>query len=274
MASGGDAWLREPAVAGRFYPRNARELREEMARCLGPERPGEPARVIVGPHAGTMYSGAVAGALYAQVRVPRRCIVLSPNHSGRGAPFALWPRGAWRTPLGDVPVDEELAAALARACPLLVEDRRAHATEHSLEVHLPFLQTRRPDVTIVPLTLAYVPYDACAAVGRAVAKVVRDAGDDVLIVASTDMSHYISADDARVLDLRALDRVTAVDDRGLYDVVARDRISMCGVIPTTVALAAARALGLRDATLVRYATSGDVTGDASSVVGYASVTIG
>jgi AmmeMemoRadiSam system protein B len=113
-------------------------------------------------------------------------------------------------------------------------------------------------------------------VGRAVAKVVRDAGDDVLIVASTDMSHYISADDARVLDLRALDRVTAVDDRGLYDVVARDRISMCGVIPTTVALAAARALGLRasNATLVRYATSGDVTGDASSVVGYASVTIG
>lgn len=266
-------WVREPAVAGRFYPGTRKDLLLEMARCLGPERGDDPARIAVGPHAGTMYSGPIAGALYARIRVPSRCIVLSPNHTGRGSRFALWPRGAWKTPLGDVPVCEDLAARLARACPALEEDRRAHAAEHSLEVHLPFLQARRPDVTIVPVTLSHLSYEECADVGRAVAEVVRGEADDVLVVASTDMSHYVPADEARRLDGRALDRVAAIDDRGLYEVVHGEDISMCGVIPTTAALAAARELGLRDAKLVRYGNSGETSGDFSSVVGYASVMI-
>lgn len=266
-------WIREPAVAGRFYPATRAALEREMARCLGPDLAARRVQGIVGPHAATLYSGAVAGAAYARIRVPRRCIVLSPNHTGRGATCAIWPRGAWKTPLGDVPVDEALAEQLQKACPLLREDRPAHVSEHSLEVHLPFLKTRRTDVTIVPITLGHMPYVDCAQIGRAIAEVVRAQEDEILIVASTDMSHYLPADEARALDAQALDRITALDDAGLYDVVGREDISMCGIIPTTVALAAARALNVRQAELIRYGHSGEVSGDHSSVVGYASVTM-
>lgn len=235
--------------------------------------PGEPAPAlgVVAPHAGYVYSGAIAGAVYARVVVPPRVVVLGPNHTGLGRPAALWPAGGgWRTPLGTVPVCGPLTEALA-ACPLVELDRAAHLREHSLEVQVPFLETARPGVEIAALCLGPLDVDECAEVGRTVAAAARAHG--ALIVASSDMSHYIPAAKARVKDQLAIDRILALDPEGLHRTVRREGITMCGVIPATVMLFAARELGATRAELVRYASSGDVTGDTRQVVGYAGLVI-
>jgi AmmeMemoRadiSam system protein B len=263
---------REPAVAGQFYPADRARLAHEVERLLGPHPPDppQPAVGILAPHAGYVYSGAVAGATYARVEVPERAVVLCPNHTGLGRLAALWPDGAWRTPLGPVPIDEDLTRAL-RACPLVEDDRSAHLREHALEVQLPFLQARRPDVAIAALCLGPLSAAECEEIGRAVAQAVRER--PALLVASSDMSHYIPADLAREQDMSALERFLALDATGLHERVRREDISMCGVVPATVMLAAARDLGARQAELVRYANSGDVNGDRSSVVGYAGAVV-
>ncbi len=268
---------REPAVAGRFYPGRAEALAADVAALLA-ERPGgrataEPPRAALGvlaPHAGYVYSGAVAGATYARVDVPERAIVLGPNHTGLGARVSLWPDGGWRTPLGRVPVDAGLVEAL-RTCELVEDDRDAHRHEHALEVQLPFLQLRRPEIAIAALCLAHLSFGDCEELGRAVARAAGDRG--ALVVASSDMSHYVPLRVAREKDRRALDRVLALDPRGLYDVVRAEEISMCGFIPATVMLVAARELGAREAELVRYGSSADASGDEAQVVGYAGAVI-
>jgi AmmeMemoRadiSam system protein B len=262
---------REPAVAGRFYPAEPLLLAEEVARHLAAQPDGEPVQAIgvLAPHAGYVYSGAIAGATYARVAVPPRAVVLCPNHTGRGRPVALWPDGAWRTPLGVVPVDAELTEILA-ACPLVEVDRAAHRFEHSLEVQLPFLRARRPEIAIAPLCLGPLRLDECRSVAEAVAAAARQGA---LIVASSDMSHYLPAREAEQLDRRALDRLLDLDPEGLYETVRREEITMCGVVPATVMLLAARALGATSARLVRYGHSGLVTGDESSVVGYAGAIV-
>jgi AmmeMemoRadiSam system protein B len=262
---------REPAVAGRFYPRERERLEAEVARLLG-EAGAAPRRVIgvLAPHAGYVYSGAVAGATYARVDVPARAIVLGPNHTGMGVRCALWPGGAFKTPLGPVPVDAALTASL-RACALVEEDRAAHLREHALEVQLPLLQARRPDVAIAALCLGPLSAAECEEVGRAVARAAREHG--ALVVASSDMSHYEPAETARQHDLHALERFLALDARGLHERVRGEDISMCGVVPATVMLAAARELGAARAELVMYANSGDVNGDRESVVGYAGAIV-
>lgn len=263
--------IREPAVAGRFYPGDAASLAAEVDRCLGPEP--EPRRSAIGvvvPHAGYVYSGRVAGAVYARVAVPARVILLGPNHTGQGAGRALAPDDGWRTPLGVVPLDAALSARLATATGV-ERDAGAHQFEHALEVQLPFLQRARADVAIAPMVLAHLPWRACEALGREVAEAAREAG--ALLVASSDMSHYLPAATARALDARALERILALDPEGLYDVVHREEISMCGIIPATVMLVSARALGATRAELVRYAHSGEATGDHRAVVGYAGVIV-
>ena len=259
---------RVAAVAGRFYPGDPRELQREATARLGPIA-AAPAIALVGPHAGWMYSGSILGETWARVAVPARVIVLCPNHTGLGATASLWPDGAWRTPLGSVPVDRELAAALA-ACPLVEPDRAAHAFEHALEVELPFLQVRRADIAIAPLCLGPLDLAGCAEVGHAVAAAARDGA---LVVASSDMSHYLPAEEAERQDRRALDALLALEPERLYETVRREGITMCGVVPATVMLFAARELGATSARLVRYASSGDVSGDRSSVVGYAGVVV-
>ncbi len=262
---------REPAVAGSFYPAQPARLARDVAALLaaapagaGPSAPPAPALGVLAPHAGYVYSGAVAGATYARVAVPERVVVLCPNHTGLGAVASLWPDGAWITPLGRVPVDRALSDALL-ACPLVEADRMAHLREHAIEVHLPFLQALRPEVRIAALCLGPLGATECEALGRALALALRRT--PALVVASSDMSHYIPATAARRLDRLALDA------RGLHQVVRREGITMCGVIPATVMLAAARELGARSAQLVRYATSGDVTGDQESVVAYAGALV-
>ncbi len=262
--------VREPAVAGRFYTADASSLGGEVDRYVGAPRQRFPALGLVAPHAGYVYSGAIAGAVYARVAVPGRVIVLGPNHTGLGARAALWPDGAWRTPLGDVPVDPALTAALG-ASPLVRHDTGAHRLEHALEVQLPFLQRARPDVAIAALCLAHLSFDECDALGRTVAEAARAAG--ALVVASSDMSHYLPAREAREKDDRAIARILALDPEGLYGVVHAEAISMCGIIPATVMLVAARALGASRAELVRYGHSGEVSGDDDRVVGYAGMLV-
>lgn len=261
---------REPAVAGSFYPADPVRLAREVGALIGPARDAAPAIGLLVPHAGYLYSGEVAGATYARVAVPERAIVLCPNHTGRGAPVALWPGGAWRTPLGRVRMDAELTSAL-RGCPLVEDDRDAHLDEHAIEVQLPFLQTLRPGIGLAALCLGPLAVEDAEELGHAIAAVVR--GRPALLVASSDMSHYIPATTARRLDERALQRVLALDARGLHAIVRRERITMCGVVPATVMLVTACDLGAREAELVRYATSGDVTGDEGSVVGYAGAVV-
>jgi hypothetical protein len=240
-------------------------------RFLGDARPSAAdVGAIVAPHAGYVYSGAIAGAVYARVDPPARAIVLCPNHTGRGAAAALWPEGAWRTPLGDVPVDARLSAALSRS-PLVEEDVAAHAREHALEVQLPFLQRARPGISIAALCLAHLSLSDCEALAETVAEAA--AAEGALVVASSDMSHYLPAALARKKDGRAIERILALDGRGLYDVVHAEDISMCGIVPATVMLLAARRLGASRAELVRYGHSGETTGDDDAVVGYAGLVV-
>jgi AmmeMemoRadiSam system protein B len=264
--------IREPAVAGAFYPAGAAELASGVDRYLAPGKdPAAPALGLLAPHAGYVYSGAVAGAAYARVAIPSRVIVLGPNHTGLGfARAALAPASSWRTPLGEVARDEELCQALA-AAPGVAPDAAAHAREHSLEVQLPFLQRSRPGFTLAALCLAHLGYRECECLGQAVAAAARDAS--ALIVASSDMSHYRPAGEARQADHRALEPLLALDAEGLYRRVHEEEISMCGIIPAVVMLLAARALGARSAELVRYAHSGEVSGDDDRVVGYAAVVV-
>lgn len=268
---------REPAVAGRFYPGASARLDAELRRCLVAP-PVEPlaARMLMAPHAGYVYSGAIAGETYARVLVPSSALVLCPNHTGLGDRRSLWSGGAWTFPGFELAIDEGLRRALA-ATSALCPDDLAHRREHAAEVQMPFLHARRSDVRVVPICLGPLRLSECREVGLAVARSVREAeaerGERVLIVASTDMSHYVSAELARRLDTLALERVLALDAEGLHEVCEREEISMCGYIPTTVSLFAARELGAKRAELVRYGNSGEVTGDSSEVVGYAGVIV-
>lgn len=267
--------VRQPAVSGRFYPARADELRAEVIRLLGGQATGGGARHdgVVVPHAGYVYSGAIAGKLFAATAVPRRVIVLAPNHTGRGARAAVWTRGAFALPGDQVPVDEELAARLVEAGVGFVADREAHRFEHALEVELPFVRARNPDAVVTPVILGGLDGAECLALGSALADLAGALGEDVLVVASSDMSHYLPDDVTRAIDREAIEPMLACDAARLYDVVERRDISMCGVLPATAMLAYARARGATRGTLVAYGTSADAFGDGDRVVGYAGIAV-
>jgi len=267
--------IRPPAVAGSFYPADPEKLGAELTRCLqGPVvQARKKATGIVVPHAGYIYSGPVAGILYRQVDLPKRFIILSPNHTGYGLPCSIMPEGEWETPLGQSRINCHLASRFMRNCPRLQSDTDAHRMEHSLEVQLPFLQYLKREFTFVPLTLSHLPLPVCLEIGRALAQTVKAASEPVLIIASSDMNHYENQEIAMRKDQMAIDRILELDPSGLYETVKKNGISMCGIIPTTVMLVVARELGAKKAELVKHATSGDVTGDYGSVVGYASLIV-
>jgi AmmeMemoRadiSam system protein B len=270
--------IRQPAVAGRFYPASPQRLRAEVeAYTAAPlDAPAETKIRALGcvvPHAGYMYSGHVAGAVYRRLELPRRMVILCPNHTGIGEPLAIMSQGAWQTPLGDAPIDEELAAELKERMPLLSEDAEAHRTEHALEVQLPFLQVLAPGFRFVPIAVGTGHFDVLRSLGIALGNVLAKPGEGALVIASSDMNHYESDQVTRVKDRRAIDQLLALDARGLYDVVRDGNISMCGYGPAVVMLTAARKLGATHAELVRYATSGDVSDDRDMVVGYAGIAV-
>ncbi|MFZ0799118.1 MAG: AmmeMemoRadiSam system protein B [Terriglobales bacterium] len=276
------SFVRTPAVAGRFYPGRAEELLREVREytSLGktsPDAPVESGRIAaigcVAPHAGYIYSGGVAGAVYSRLEIPEHCVILCPNHTGKGRPLAVMANTTWQTPLGEIAADAELGARLLRRFSALQEDSAAHRGEHAIEVQLPFLQTRQPELNIVPIVVGTSDFDVLRGLGEALADVVADRDEKVLIVASSDMNHYESDAVTRVKDRKAIERVLAMDARGLWEVVLNEDISMCGFGPTIVMLTAAKLLGATSATLVKYATSGEVSGDYESVVGYAGIIV-
>lgn len=265
---------RPPAVAGTFYEGTADRLRKQVDACFVDAIPAAKQRFIgaVVPHAGLMYSGHVAAALYGLAELPKRFVILCPNHTGSGHFAAINREGAWRTPLGDAAIDTPLADALMSKTKLLAEDSRAHAREHSLEVQLPFLQHLLRDFTFVPICLGAHRYDYAEEIGRAIAAVLKDERD-VAILASSDLNHYEDQNATLRKDQLAIDQVLARNPRDLWRVVGEYDVSMCGFIPTTTMLIAANELGASSAKLVKHATSGDINGDYGHVVGYASVLI-
>ena len=265
--------IRPPAVSGRFYPSDEKKLALEIEKYTSSANKKSFARGCVVPHAGYLYSGHVAGAVYSEIEIPARCILLGPRHFPGGEAMAIISEGSWRTPFGDAQIDSELAAELKRACPLLREDRMAHEREHSLEVQIPFLQQLAANLRFVPVVLATQRYQDLETLGHAVARVIAAHTEPVVLIASTDMNHYESDAITRTKDHKAIDHILALDPRGLYDLVRSEGITMCGYAATAAMLIAMRDLGAKDAELIRYATSGDITGDWDQVVGYAGIII-
>lgn len=269
---------RTPAVSGTFYPALPGRLRADVRGFLdqGASPPKRAVGILV-PHGGYMYSGATAGAAFAAVEIPATCIILAPNHTGRGRARhggSLLVDTAYRTPLGNVEPDVELGTELMRrAHPLLIEDPLAHAEEHGVEVLLPFLQMRNEAVRVVPLLLGWDDWERT----RRLAHVIHDliAGrDDVLLVASSDMNHYEPAAASTDKDAVALERIVALDGEGLLEVTRSRHISMCGRVPVACALEVARQAGLARAEVVGYSHSGLINGNHDRVVGYAAALIG
>jgi MEMO1 family protein len=266
-------FIRPPAVAGRFYPKNHDTLLQDIRAYTAPA--GEKLNAIgcVVPHAGIMYSGHVAGAVYARLQLPKTFVILCPNHTGTGKPLAIMSEGVWETPLGGVRIDSALATALKQSFPQLTEDVVAHSSEHAIEVQLPFLQPLVRDFSFVPITIGMGQAPVLEALGEAMARVIAAQPEPALIISSSDMNHYEPDAITRVKDRKAIEKIVELDARGLFDVVRREDISMCGYGPTMVMLTAAKRLGAHQAQIIKYATSGDVSGDRDLVVGYAGIAI-
>ncbi|NLC57085.1 MAG: AmmeMemoRadiSam system protein B [Armatimonadetes bacterium] len=278
--------LRRPAVAGMFYPADPDALRAQVSECFArPPGPGEIPAVaesgprellgLVCPHAGLIYSGYAAAHAYRALALDgplEVAVILCPNHHGMGADNAVWPEGAWQTPLGPVPVDAALATAIQEACGLVTPDVLPHLNEHAVEVQLPFLQLLYgPSLAIVPIAMKHYSLPDCVALGEAIAEACRERR--AVIIASSDFSHYESAARARAQDRYALDAIARLDGEALFEVVREHRITTCGYGPVAAMLAAARRLGARRSETLLYTTSGDITGDDSRVVGYAAVKV-
>jgi AmmeMemoRadiSam system protein B len=266
--------IRQPAVANRFYPGTRGALSKtiaELAPSTSPD-PKKKAIAAISPHAGYVYSGAVAFETLSSIHIPKTVIILGLNHHGQGAAVSL-SRATWSMPLGNVTIDEHVADNLLLEGSPVVHDEIAHRFEHSVEVQVPFLQVLQPELQIVPIVLSHISYLMCEEVAARLVTAVQTASKEILIVASSDMTHYESREIATAKDAEALRQIEELNPRGLYDTVHCKRISMCGVVPVTIALIAAKALGATHATLTRYTDSGEVSGDTEQVVGYAGVVI-
>jgi AmmeMemoRadiSam system protein B/AmmeMemoRadiSam system protein A len=265
--------IRQPYAAGSFYPGTAAELEKAVAAVIDKTAFKNDAVGLLVPHAGYIYSGAVAGAAISRVKITDTVIIIGPSHSGRGRPFSVMPEGTWRTPLGDVEVDKGLAAALIAGSDYLEADTAAHREEHAVEIQLPFLQYLKPDVKIVPMILSLAPAEIYRAIGRDIARTLGETGRDVLVLASGDMTHYEPDETAREKDFKAVEAIVALDDEELDRRYHELHISMCAYGPAMVLINVARELGAAAGEPVKYQTSGDATGDRQAVVGYAGVII-
>ena len=263
--------IRTAAVSGSFYAGTKDRLRAQLdALRPGDASPREALGVVV-PHAGYVYSGRVAAAVYARVIRPETWVIVGPNHTGSGAKASIMTSGAWETPLGRMAIDAELGQTILAHSSTLREDHLAHAREHSIEVQLPFLQAEEPGSRFVPIALFSHDYEVCRDVGLAAAAAIRATCRRTVLVASTDMSHYVSRAVATASDRKAIDAILALDPESLHQVVRREGISMCGFHAAAAVLVAAKALGATSAELVAYTDSGAVTGDTTEVVAYAGM---
>jgi MEMO1 family protein len=264
--------VRAPAVAGSFYSGQEETLRKELDGLI-PAARKERVVAAIAPHAGYAYSGRVAGAVYGRVEVPRDVVILCFNHHGAGRDFAIWPEGAWRTPLGDAPVNQELAAAIKAAFLPADFDESGHQDEHSGEVQVPFLQRVRPDVRIVPVALSLGHDEKAVSQIRAFGKALAGVAGDFLVVASTDLNHYEDQKTTVQKDEAVIAAIEALDDAALLETIRTREVSMCGFAPTIATIAYAKAKGATKVSTVAHATSGDVSGDYDRVVGYVGMVI-
>jgi AmmeMemoRadiSam system protein B len=261
-------------VAGYFYPKDAASLRDMIEGMVDPLAEKVKAIGVISPHAGYIYSGNVAGSVFSSVALPENYVILGPNHQGMAGSSFIMRKGTWETPLGDVPINQELADLIMQRSETLKDNGDSHSREHSLEVQVPFIQHLKGNFSFVPIVVDYfAAYDELVKLGENIAGAVTECGQDVLIVASTDMSHQVSQEEAKQKDFFAIEKILALDSRGLYDVVKSENISMCGFQSTTAALVASNALHAEKAELIKYQTSGDASGDYSRVVGYAGIRI-
>ena len=274
--------VRHAAVAGYFYKGSPEGLRKQVSEFVTPAAMRKKAIGIVVPHAGLIYSGSVAGAVYSRIELPDTIVLIGPNHTGLGAPVSLMAEGAWETPLGVISIDEMLAAAIISQSPRIREDELAHLREHSLEVQLPFIQYLKSNFKIVPIQMLDTRLETCQELGRAVASVIidrrgggngREGANSVLIVASSDMTHYEKASAAKEKDFKAIQQILSLDPGGLYHTVKEFGITMCGYGPAVAMLTAAQLLGATKAELVKYSNSGETSGDYDQVVGYAGIIV-
>ena len=263
--------IRKPVVAGAFYPGTAAALKADLAKYIDKNAPKEEAVGLLMPHAGYIYSGAVAGAAISRVIFKDTFVIIGPKHYAPGEPFSVWPDGAWQTPLGSVQVDAELASKIVSLSQYAKADYRGHEKdEHAIEVQLPFLQYIKPDVRIVPILMGGIELEVCREIGHAIAQAVKTLKREVVILASGDMTHYESPERAKVKDMSAIEAMLALDEaeleRRYYDI----HMTMCALGPVCTLLAASKELGVTHAELVKYGNSGDATGD-NRVVAYAGV---
>lgn len=268
--------FRTPAAAGRFYPADADALRlamENVSRGFAPTKHKQKVLAAVSPHAGYDYSGGVAAETFSRIEIPETVILLGPNHTGKGAPVAL-SASTWEMPMGPVPVDLDFAQALLSETSYIEADELAHKYEHSLEVQLPFLQMQQPNLSIVPIALSHISYPVLDEISLALAEIIKQRdSSNILIVASSDMTHYEPRETAEKKDHYVLKKLADMDPNILYRSVTGHQISMCGIMPVTAALIIAKELGATKTELIRYTDSGETTGDTDQVVGYAGVLI-
>lgn len=264
---------RPPAVAGQFYEGDRTKLSGQVNKYIVEVTPKEKAIGVMSPHAGLIYSGSVAGAVFSAIEFPETFILLGPNHTGLGTDVSIMSSGSWEVPTGDFKIDSGFAEKLLAKTSKVSENHQAHAYEHSLEVQLPFIAHFSSSVKIVPITVMRADLGDCQSLGLALAECIRETKHRVVLVASSDMSHYVPDETARRMDSLALKEMLDLNPEGLYNTVAENRISMCGILPATIMLYATLALGAKEAKLVKYSTSGEVNGDFAHVVGYAGVLV-
>lgn len=281
--------IRKPAVAGLFYDKDPSELKKTIEWCfnhkLGPGKIPElgiPNKDnsnndsiygAVVPHAGYSYSGPIAAHAYCEIAengFPETFIILCPNHTGLGTGISIFKEGIWNTPLGNVEIDEEFAEEMIINSDLIDFDTSAHIREHSCEVHLPFLQYFSNDFKIVPMVIWMQDMESGSDIAKSITKTAKKLGRSILVIASTDLTHYESKQIAEKKDKLILDAISNMDEYSLLKAVEDFRISMCGYGPTIAAIKVSRSLGAKKGKILKYATSGDISGDLSSVVGYCS----
>jgi len=265
--------IRKPVVAGQFYPQTEDGINKMLSKMIDPSLEKQEAKGIIMPHAGYVYSGYVAGATISRVAIKKTAVILGTNHSGAGEPFGIMTKGSWLTPLGEAKIDCEIAESILKESSLLKEDSLSHLYEHSIEVEVPLLQYLRKDIKIVPIVISRSDIKQYQQLGKEIAAGFKKIGRSALFIASTDMTHYESKEAAEEKDRLAIDAMLALDEERLFRVVEEKGISMCGVAPTCVLINACKSLGAQKSGLVKYQTSGDISGDYSSVVGYAGMVL-
>ncbi len=265
--------VRMPSVAGQFYQASKPALEKELSRLLDKKAQREDCLGAVSPHAGYIYSGMVAGGVLSRINFKDSFVILGPNHTGIGRPFAIMKSGSWQTPMGNIEIDADLAAHILKDSTYIEEDLSAHTHEHSIEVQLPFLQFIKRDFKFVPIIISSASLETFKKIGSQLAASIKRSTKEVVMIASSDMTHYEPHDLAKEKDKKAIDAILKLDEDKLMEEIKAHDITMCGFAPTIVMLSALKELGAKRAELVDYKTSGDTSGDYSSVVGYAGILI-